>query len=524
MTSAPLHLAANDDGVDPRHHPKLRRWDQNSGGDTPDIPVPTDGWLALEDGIEIQFTGASFKTGEYWLIPARTALKDQAAHIEWPADALAQPVAQASRGPHHHYARLAVVERRAETWIVQEDCRKLIAPLTDGIEIISVLGRDADNQPVYLRDGATVPVAVLANGLRITHNQEFDPTTVNSASCYVTLEVPLGVGTDPIMTYQPLILAADLHAPAAGALTWEPGPDTKAFLKSPQLGALTRRIRHSLQQEWDVFHPAGSTAPSRWDYDADSNLVQTGNAGVGATGATGFGLGTVGLSKQRLRNNAQYIGLTAVRISGASSGRDVGLVFNWHSEADYWVYLCRGYSVSIGFSGGYDATGLAIMHVSNGQVAKWVIREIAQSPMQWVSLDIKQSGDRLIFGWQTDNAAPGTTADLGPLHVGDAAVPNRLDAGTGVGVFTRYTTAYAFKRLLAVYPDAPAVLIPPTRPALARLTIKRNFLRPDPSGRAQAAVKPLPDFERWFWVMPVAGRDTYGYGYGYGAFSGIGAI
>ena len=264
LTAAPLPLAANDDGVDPRYHPKLRRWDQNSSGDIPDVSVSTDGWLALEDGIEIQFTGAYFRTGEYWLIPARAALKHQVAQIEWPADTLAQPLAQAPRGPHHHYARLAVVERRDETWIVQEDCRKLVAPLTDGIEIISVVGRDAESRPAYLRDGATVPAAVLANGLRIVLNQDLDPTTITPASCFVTLEVPSAIGEDPVVTYQPLILAADLNVQAHGALTWQPAPGAKTFLKSPQLGALTRRIRRSLSQEWDVSDPAGSAAPSKW--------------------------------------------------------------------------------------------------------------------------------------------------------------------------------------------------------------------------------------------------------------------
>ena len=248
--------------------------------------------------------------------------------------------------------------------------------------------------------------------------------------------------------------------------------------------------------------------------------MQAGNAGAGD--ARALGVGAIGLSKQRLRHNAQYIGLTAVRVSEAPSGSDVGLVFNWRSDADYWVYLCRSFSVSVGFSGGFNAIGWAIMHVLNGKVAESFDGQITQNRLQSVSLDIKQSGDQLVFAGVIDRGATGSTVAFGPLTV--AAAPNRLDAATGIGAFTRYTTAFAFKRLLVVYPDAPAVLIPPTRPALARLTIKRNFLRPDPSGSAQAAIKPLPDFERWFWVEPVAGRDAYGYGYGYGAFLGIGPL
>ena len=70
----------------------LRRWDYHAGDpsdkQTPKIAASgalqiQDGvWLTLENGIQIQFSdkAATYRTGDYWLIPARTATGT----IEWP--------------------------------------------------------------------------------------------------------------------------------------------------------------------------------------------------------------------------------------------------------------------------------------------------------------------------------------------------------------------------------------------------------------------------------------------------------
>ena len=63
-----------------------------------------DAWLALEDGIQIQFQpGGAYRTGDYWLIPARTETGD----VQWPRDGNG-PVARPPDGIEHHYAPLAV--------------------------------------------------------------------------------------------------------------------------------------------------------------------------------------------------------------------------------------------------------------------------------------------------------------------------------------------------------------------------------------------------------------------------------
>jgi hypothetical protein len=93
--------------------PRLRRWDQRSS----DIAALNEGavpivetsspltWLDLEDGIQVAFeTGGEYRSGEYWVIPARVATQG----ILWPA----QGTPEAMQGPQgivHYRAPLGVL-------------------------------------------------------------------------------------------------------------------------------------------------------------------------------------------------------------------------------------------------------------------------------------------------------------------------------------------------------------------------------------------------------------------------------
>jgi hypothetical protein len=108
-------------------HPLLRRWDhrhgvEDGGEESGDgaLQLAEDVWIALEDGIEVRFdpgTGHRYRTGDYWLIPARTATRD----VEWPRDQRGVPCAQPPHGVTHHYAPLAVIARSGGVLTV-EDC------------------------------------------------------------------------------------------------------------------------------------------------------------------------------------------------------------------------------------------------------------------------------------------------------------------------------------------------------------------------------------------------------------------
>jgi hypothetical protein len=132
-------------------HPMLRRWNHGGGG----IPLSgggmlfteTDGedeesWIPLEDGIEIQFPPGSpqeYRAGDYWLIPARTALGDvlwpvevdsAGAEIHYPDSGHPVPAAQEPHGVDHFYAPLAYVTFKSNgAFDTLTDLRRLVPPL-----------------------------------------------------------------------------------------------------------------------------------------------------------------------------------------------------------------------------------------------------------------------------------------------------------------------------------------------------------------------------------------------------------
>lgn len=107
-------------GRRPELHPFLRRWDhrapvrqgrrgdQGRGGPRDGaLRVEEGRWLPLEDGVEVYFAaGGSYRTGDFWLIPARTATGG----VEWPTDPARRPLLQAPAGITVHYAPLAWVK------------------------------------------------------------------------------------------------------------------------------------------------------------------------------------------------------------------------------------------------------------------------------------------------------------------------------------------------------------------------------------------------------------------------------
>ena len=148
-SSLTVTLAAaitDNTGGDPTLHPLLRRWDQKAQPDEPlggdnAVPIPSQGapWLNLEDGIEAQFTTSGnpfYRTGDYWLIPARVPTGD----VVWPTESVTDaenvtttnPVAMPPDGVAHHYAPLAVitVDGKTNPQVVGQPCRKTFNTLT----------------------------------------------------------------------------------------------------------------------------------------------------------------------------------------------------------------------------------------------------------------------------------------------------------------------------------------------------------------------------------------------------------
>jgi len=112
LSAPPASNAGNDLNL----HPILRRW----ASDVITIDTrtsPTDPWIDLADGVQVQFSlvspagtppvsspQATYRTGDYWLIPPRTATGNGV----WPDDSGVSG-ALPPNGVDHHYAPLARV-------------------------------------------------------------------------------------------------------------------------------------------------------------------------------------------------------------------------------------------------------------------------------------------------------------------------------------------------------------------------------------------------------------------------------
>ncbi|MDI1229555.1 MAG: DUF6519 domain-containing protein [Methylobacter sp.] len=96
----------------PDKHPLIRRWDQKGADVNADgVAIKSPGWLPIEAGIEIEFKlgETPLRTGDYWLIPARTST----GQVEWPSqrdnDGNIVPAFMRPIGVEHRYAPLAII-------------------------------------------------------------------------------------------------------------------------------------------------------------------------------------------------------------------------------------------------------------------------------------------------------------------------------------------------------------------------------------------------------------------------------
>ncbi len=144
-----VRLSAEPDphvGRLPHLHPFLRRWDHHEGlrrkGRTAAlkggaVPVTEGEWLPLEDGVEVYFAkGGGYRTGDHWLIPARTSTGS----VEWPADAARRPLLQSPAGIDRHFAPLALVQGEGST----VDLRFAFGPLGTDIPAADQGALDAE--------------------------------------------------------------------------------------------------------------------------------------------------------------------------------------------------------------------------------------------------------------------------------------------------------------------------------------------------------------------------------------------
>jgi hypothetical protein len=152
---------------------RLRRWDGAGAVKT----GPAGGgvaWVTVEAGVQVAFGAGRYRTGDHWMIPARTATaEEQSGSVEWPRDSAGQPEARPSLGICHHYCRLAVLRWDGTDITSAEDCRCLFAPLTEvnALEYVSGAGQEAMPDPLVA--GERIPLGLpLVVGVANAHCSE----------------------------------------------------------------------------------------------------------------------------------------------------------------------------------------------------------------------------------------------------------------------------------------------------------------------------------------------------------------
>lgn len=215
---------------DPTQNPKLRRWDSR-GLLSVEIPDNNEGWIALESGIEVKFSSGTYRTGDYWLIPARTATGE----IEWSPSRTDRynQIHQFPLGVYHQYCRLAFAKLQPQNQRLNlQDCRKIFQPVANSAMHVTQIN--------WLNDDI-FSLEQLQNGLVIQLDSPPEPESINAATLIVTLEVPLPLGgqeeTEPTARNLPdlsFILDGDITT-FTNLILWRPvASQIEAILQSFQ--------------------------------------------------------------------------------------------------------------------------------------------------------------------------------------------------------------------------------------------------------------------------------------------------
>jgi hypothetical protein len=269
LNVTPQPLAATESGVDPARHPKLRRWDQvdQSAATATDHGITTSTeWLPLEDGVAVQFSGDSYRSGDYWLIPARTATGE----IEWPPFDVPNtaPLPQPPLGIRHHYCRLALLQLNDGELRIAGDCRTIFPPLTER-SVAPALHVTATN---WRNDDLFDTRTIVSDGLRITLDGPPNALALGDASVIVTIETPPQNQTNTTTTspfLQSMIIRGDVTIDSnnPNVIVWKIAQQQqrgiRAALEAAGLPAAaasrSRRARSAAAAAPTVAAPTGAT-------------------------------------------------------------------------------------------------------------------------------------------------------------------------------------------------------------------------------------------------------------------------
>lgn len=199
--SSATSVDINDFDDDPKVR-LCRRWD--SLGEIT-VDTPQEG-IELEDGVMVEFSSGTYKTGDYWLVPARTVDAD----VEWPKDDSPepQPIFQSPHGIHHHYCPLALLEFKPgqSPWKVLSDCRSIFPPLTELTNLFYISGDGQEAMPLTNHNELRKPLQVgVSNGQWPVKGAQvkfaiYDGSAGSLSSTPLNVEVSSGTGEVTVLT------------------------------------------------------------------------------------------------------------------------------------------------------------------------------------------------------------------------------------------------------------------------------------------------------------------------------------
>ena len=124
--------------------PTVRRWESDDA-----VDADIESWQDLEDGVQVYFSSGYYRSGDHWLIPART----NTGMVEWPQNG-SGPESQPAGGIQHHYCPLAIVELATTgSWTYLSDCRSLFPSVTELLHLYQISGDGQEAIPGQVPNG-----------------------------------------------------------------------------------------------------------------------------------------------------------------------------------------------------------------------------------------------------------------------------------------------------------------------------------------------------------------------------------
>jgi hypothetical protein len=212
--------------IDTARNARLRRWEQfGTSATAHGVPLTPGTWIDLENGIQVQFAPGAFQSGDYWLIPARTAT----GQIEWPPCGGDGAFFQEPHRTIVHRAPLACAHFDTRNQgVVVEDCRRLFSSLTEMnpaalSPAIHVTKINWANDDILTFD------QLIQNGLVVSVDQTVTGR-VDSGNFAVSLEVARGEAASANPGLAAIVLRSGM--PLDGVVTLQPSSITWALPSS----------------------------------------------------------------------------------------------------------------------------------------------------------------------------------------------------------------------------------------------------------------------------------------------------